>query len=114
MRYKSIKIGKSKYRAPRPKRKCRLNANRSLSIVKHKNRWVIALTEGWDREFYSCDTINRSEALRIISFLADYVNLVKPTEATALNASLKASTNRIVKTGQELAGIAIRCEEQNK
>lgn len=108
--YKSVKIGSSKYRVPRPKRKMQLNANDSFCIVNHKGRWIVALAKGWDREFYSCDTINRTQALNLISFLSDYVNLVKPTEATALTSSLKASTNRIVRVGQELSAIAIRGE----
>lgn len=108
--YQSVKIGKSKYRVPRPKRRLQINANDSFCVVNHKNRWVIAIVSGWDREFYSCDTINRTQALNLISFLSDYINLVKPTEATALSASLKASTNRIIKTGQELTGIAVKIE----
>lgn len=108
MIYKSVKIGKSKYRAPRPKRRMQINATDCLAVVNHKNRWIIALASGWDREFYSCDTINRTQALQMIGFLSDYVNLVKPTEATAINAGLKASTNRIVKASNELTGKAVR------
>lgn len=78
------------------KRRLSLNTSRSLCIVNHKNRWAVALTDdNWsDRTYRTCDMINRTEALRIISFLTEYVNLVKPTEATALAASIKASTNR--------------------
>lgn len=108
-RYKSVKVGKNRYNVPRPKRRKSLNVMRSLNIVNHKNRWVVALTEDtWTtREFRSCDTINRTEALNIISFLTDYINLVKPTEATALNAGIKVSTNRIHRLTTELTAIAL-------
>ena len=111
--YKSIKIGKNLYEARNPKRRIKINAYQNFNVIHHKGRWIIALTEtndDWRRVFKSCHTINRTQALQMISFLSDYVNLVKPIESTALNASLKASTNRIVKTGQELTAIAIRSE----
>lgn len=108
----ATKIGDNKYSARRPKRRLSLNVFRSLNIVHYKGRWVVALTEDYwaDRTFRSCDTINRTEALKIISFLADYVNMVKPTEATALNASIKASTNRTKRTADELSALAIKLE----
>lgn len=110
---KSVKIGNNLYEAGRPKRRIKINAYQSLNIIHHKGRWIIALAEldgNWRRVFKSCHTINRTQALLMISFLSDYVNLVKPTQATALTASLKASTNRIIKTGQELSAIAIKKE----
>jgi hypothetical protein len=110
--YKSVKIDKNKYHVPRPKRRVSLNVMRSLNIVNHKNRWVVALTDdGWSsRHFRSCDTINRTEALKIIGFLVEYINLVKPTEATALTASMKASTNRTMRVASELSAIAVDAE----
>lgn len=103
--YKSVKIGKSKYRVPRPKRRQQLNANDCFCVVNHKGRWIVALTSGWDREFYSCDTLNRTQALNLIQFLSDYVNMVKPNEVTALNASIKVATNRIIKTNKEFTAL---------
>lgn len=41
---------------------------------------------------------------------AEYVNGVKPTEATKLQASIKASTNRTVRTSNELTALAIGVE----
>lgn len=114
--YKSKKIGKNCWSAGRPKRRLSLNVFRSLNILNHKNRWVVALAEtdnNFNRTFRSCDTINRTEALRIISFLAEYVNLVKPTQATALAASIKASTNRTCKIASELSAIAVDTEIRN-
>lgn len=113
--YKSRKEGPNKYNFPRPRRKLGLNVFRSLCIGHHKGRWVVALTEDtWtQRIFRSCDTINRTDALRIIQFLTDYINLVKPTDATTLNASIKASANRILKNNQELTAIALN-EEMKK
>lgn len=110
--YKSVKIGKNKYHVPRPKRRVSLNVMRSLNIVNHKNRWVVALTDDGlsSRHFRSCDTINRTEALKIIGFLVEYINLVKPTEATALTASIKASANRTTKVANELSAIAVNAE----
>lgn len=113
--YKAYKEGPNKYNIRRPKRKIGLNVFRSLCICHHKGRWVVALTEDdWNnRYFKSCDTINRTEALRIIQFLTDYINLVKPTDATTLNASIKVSANRILKSNAELTAIALN-EETNK
>lgn len=113
---KSIKLEKGLYRIPIPKRKIAINIETSLSICHHKGRWIVALTNEYkwgQRTFKQNETINRSQALKIISFLSDYVNLVKPTEATALNASLKSSTNRIKNVGAELTGLAIKNEVEN-
>jgi hypothetical protein len=114
--YKSSKISKNKYTIRRPKRRLSLNVTRSLNICNHKGRWVVALTDDdWsNRIFRSCDTINRTEALKIISLLVDYINLVKPTEATALTASIRASTNRTLKVASELSAIALNSEIQNE
>lgn len=105
-KYKSVKIEKNKYSAPNPKRRFSINVSDKLCIVNHKGRWIIALThdEGWKSYFYGNQTINRTQALKMIGFLSDYVNMVKPTEATFLNASIKASANRIVKNTNELTG----------
>lgn len=111
--YKTHKVDKNRYSAKRPKRRISLNVSRSLNIVHHKGRWVVALTEDdWsNRTFRSCDTINRTEALKIISFLSDFINMVKPTEATALAAGIRASTNRTLRIATELSAIAIDAEQ---
>jgi len=113
-KYQSYKIGKNLYRVNIPKRKLAINVETGLSICKHKGRWIVALTRehgfGSDRTFKQNETINRSQALMMIQFLSSYVNLVKPTEATALSASLRSSANRIIKTGQELTGLAVSNE----
>lgn len=89
-----------------------LNANEKFCVVNHKGRWIVALTKGWDSQFKSCDTLNRTQALLLINFLAEYVYLVKPTNATTLNASIKASVNRITKASHELTGIAARAYDK--
>lgn len=110
-RHRSVKIGNRKYRVLNSKRRIALNVYQRFSVVYHKNRWVIAFVEdesmGVTNVFKSCHTINRSEALRLIGFLSDYVNLVKPTEATTLNASNKVSANRIIKNTHILTGLAV-------
>lgn len=110
--HKSIKVDKNKYCVPRPKRRFSINVSDKLCVVNHKNRWIVALThdEGWKSHFYGNQTINRSQALLIIQFLTDYINLVKPTDATALNAKIKVSANRILKSNQELTAIAVNEE----
>lgn len=108
MKYKSIKVDRHKFRVPIPKRRIQISADLSLSVCLHKNRWICAFTRGWDREFRTCDTLNRSQALKMISFLSDYVNLVKPTEATVLNASIRARTNSIVRDSEALTGLAVK------
>lgn len=113
-KYKSYKIGKGLYRVRIPKRKIAINVCTGLSICNHKGRWIVALTneKKWgERTFQQNETINRTQALLMIQFLTDYVNLVKPTEATALNASLKASTSRLIKTGIELTALAVSNEK---
>lgn len=107
MKYKSIKIEKNRHRVPIPKRRMQISVDLRLSVCEHKGRWVIAFTRGWDNEFIGCDTINRSEALKMISFLSDYINLVKPTKATVLNASIRARTNSIVRDTEALTGLAM-------
>lgn len=81
-----------------------------MCIVKHKGRWVVALThdEGWKSYFFGNQTINRTEALKLIGFLSEYVNLVKPTEATFLNSTIKVSASRIIRNANELTGKATR------
>lgn len=110
--YKSIRVERNKYCAPRPKRRFSINVSDKLCVVNHKNRWVVALThyEGWRSYFYGHQTINRSQALLMIQFLTDYVNLVKPTDATKLNASIKVSANRVLKNNTELTAMALNEE----
>lgn len=84
-----------------------ISADLSLSICNHKGRWVAAFTQGLDKVFWGCDTLNRTQALRMISFLSDYVNLVKPTETTHLNASIRARTNQITRDAEALTGLAV-------
>lgn len=109
---KSIKIERNKYQAPRPKRRFAINVSDSLCIVNHKNRWVVAFChdEKWNRTFYGNQTLNRSDAIKLIGFLVDYINLVKPSEASALHASIKAKTNGITRSANELAGMILRDE----
>lgn len=116
VRHKSVKIERNKYSAPRPKRRFSINVSDKLCVVHHKGRWVIALThdEGWQSRFYSNQTINRSQAIQLIGFLSDYINLVKPTKTTMLNASNKVSANRIIKNTNELTGIATRKKKYNE
>lgn len=105
--YKSIKIERGKYRVPIPKRRTQINVDLKLSICEHKGRWVLAFTRGWDNVFNGNETLNRSQALKMISFLSDYVNLVGPTEATVLNSSIRARTNSIVRDAESLTGLAV-------
>jgi hypothetical protein len=107
MKYKSIKTLRNKYRVPIPKRRMQVSVDLKLSVCEHKGRWIVAFTHGWDNEFMGCDTLNRTQALKMISFLSDYVNLVKPTQATQLNASIKARTNSIVRDAEALTGLAV-------
>jgi len=107
--HKSIKIDKNKYQVRNPKRRLALNVYQRFCVTHHKGRWVVAFAqdESWDVKnvFKSNQTINRSQALQLIGFLSDYVNLVQPTEATALNASNKVSANRIIRNSIQLAGL---------
>lgn len=110
MKYKSIKVEQNKYRVPIPKRRMQISANMTISVCNHKGRWIVAFTEGWDYVFNGCDTLNRTQALKMISFLSDYVNLVKPTEATVLNASIRARTNSMIRDAEALTGLAVSNE----
>ena len=112
IRNKSVKIERNKYSAPRPKRRFSINVSDKLCVVHHKGRWVIALThdEGWQSRFYGNQTINRTQAIQLIGFLSDYINLVKPTKTTALNASNKVSARRIIRNTNELTGVATKGE----
>jgi hypothetical protein len=106
--YKSIKVERSKYRVRIPKRRMQISADMKLSVCEHKGRWIAAFTYGWDNTFSTCDIVNRTRALKMISFLSDYVNLVKATEATVLNASIRARTNSIVRDTEALTGLAVQ------
>ena len=110
-RHRSTKIGNNEYRVLNSKRRIALNVYPRFAVVYHKNRWVIAFVQDKNMDvtnvFKSCHTINRSEALKLIGFLSDYVNLVGPTEATTLNASNKVSANRIIKNTNVLTGLAV-------
>lgn len=108
MIYQSIKTGKKTYAVPRPKRRIQISADVSFSVCHHKGRWVVALTKGYGREFRSCDRLNRTEALKMISFLSDYVNLVKPTEATHLNKTIRAKLNSVTRDAEALTGLAAK------
>jgi hypothetical protein len=107
--YKSIKVDRHVYRVPIPKRRMQISTLLHASVCEHKNRWIIAFTEStWnDYRFKTCNTLNRTQALKMISFLSDYVNLVKPTEATVLNASIRAKTNSIIRDTESLTGLAV-------
>lgn len=108
---KSTRVENRLYRVRNPKRRIQINVDKHLMICYHKGRWVVALThsQGWSRGYFANnETINRSDALKIISFLSDYVNLVKPTEATKLNAAIKVSSNRIKNSSAELTGLAVK------
>lgn len=92
----------------------KINASESFCIVQHKGRWVIAIThldKSWSRVFKGNQKLNRTEAIQLINFLSYYINLVKPTQATMLQASIKASSNRIVKNSSELLSIAMESEK---
>jgi hypothetical protein len=105
--YKSYKVKGYQYRIPRPKRSFQISADLKLSVCNHKSRWIIAFARGHERVFSTCDRLNRSDALALINFLSDYVNLIKPTEATVLNASAKARTNGIIRDVAALTGLAV-------
>jgi len=107
MKCKSIKIERNKYRVPIPKRRMQVSADMKISVCNHKGKWIIAFTRGWDNIFYGCDTLNRTQVLKLISFLSDYINLVKPTEATALNASARSRTNGIIRDVEQLTALAL-------
>jgi hypothetical protein len=105
--YKSIKIkGHNKYRAPIPKRRMQISADLKMSIVEHKGRWVIAFVRGWEHEFNGCDTLNKSDALKALNFLCDYLNLVAPNDVTILNASMRARTRGLLRDAEKLTAVA--------
>lgn len=108
--YKSQKVSKNLYRVPRPKRRMQINANESFNVVNHKGRWIVALASGHERTFKGNQTLNRTQAISLINFLSDYVNLVKPTQATTLHARIKASSNIITRASNELTGLAVGTE----
>lgn len=105
--YKSQRVKGYLYKVRNPKRRMQISADLSAGIVEHKGRWIVAFTHGWEREFLTCDTLNRSEALKMISFLCDYINLVKPTEATVLNKSIRARTNGMIRDAEALTALAM-------
>ena len=113
MTYKSIKLDRHKYRVPIPKRRMQISADLKLSVCEHKGRWVAAFTYGWYNEFRTCDTLNRTQALKMISFLSDYVNLVKPTQVTFLNASARAKANSIIRDVEALTGLANQIDDDS-
>jgi len=107
MKYKSIKVDRHTFRVPIPKKRMQLSANAHFAICNHKNRWIVALCEGVEHKFRTCNRLNRSEALKMIAFLSDYINLVGPTDATVLNASIRARTNGIMRDANSLTGLAV-------
>lgn len=112
-RNKSIKLGKGLYRLPNPKRQFTLNVDTKFCIVHHKGKWKVAicnLDSNWHRVFKNYNAMNRSEALKLIELLLEYVNMVKPTDATKLHASTKVSARRILRNTTELAAIALDSE----
>lgn len=106
IKHKSKKIEHNLYECKNPKRRQAINVCEHFAVVHHKGRWVVALTD--NGKFKCNQTINRSHALNLINFLTDYINLVKPTDATALHASIKVSANRIKKNATELVAIALK------
>lgn len=110
MKYKSIKIAHNKYRVPIPKRRMQISVDLKMSVVEHKGRLVIAYTRGFDNIFDGCDTINRTTAIKMIGFLSDYVNMVRPTKSTALNSAIKKNSNSIMNYTNHLTGLKIKGE----
>jgi hypothetical protein len=98
-----------------PKRSFQIGVWKQFSICHHNGRWVVSLTSGKrTRYFNHGETINRTQALKLISFLSDYVNMVKPTEETILNKSIRAKTNSTIRDAETLTGLAIKNKEAHQ
>ncbi len=103
VRSKSIKMpGHNKYRVPIPLKRMQISADLHMGIVNHKSRLIIAFMHGFDRVFYGCDTLNRTDALEALNFLCDYLNMVAPNDVTVLNASMRAKTRGLLRDAEKL------------
>jgi len=101
VRHKSIKVDRNKYRVLCPKRRMQISADLKMSICEHKGRLIVAFTTGFDNVFWGCDTLNRTQAIKMIEFLSNYVHMVKPTVESVINANIKAKTNSIQRDSAE-------------
>ena len=114
-RNKSIKVEKNLYRVPNPKKQFTINVSDKVCIVHHKGKWKVAFCEldnNWHRVFQNNKTINRTEALKLIDLLIEYVNMIKPTDATKLHSSTKVSARRILRNNTELSAISLSKESK--
>ena len=78
-----------------------INPYQALAIVNHKKRFCLALVENtWGKEngnYRTNQKMSYTDALRLMAFIAKYINMVKPTEATILAASTKAHCKGIAR-----------------
>lgn len=71
------------------------NAAVALQPVNHKGKHVLAFVDKWKGTYRTCETISYSDALRLMGFLAAYINAMKPIPITSLTASTNAHCNGI-------------------
>lgn len=100
------------------KLKFSINPYQALAIVNHKKRFCLALIENtWGKEngnYRTNQKMSYSDALRIMAFVAKYINMVKPTEATILAASTKAHCKGIARDQDRMLAKVFNKETPNE
>jgi len=71
----------------RPRRTFQISTTVKLAIVNHKDRLTVALIDPDKRQYKSCNMLSYGDALRLIGWLGEYINMVRPVQAT-LSASI--------------------------
>lgn len=88
----------------RPIRSFQISANMKLAVVNHKGKLSVAVIDG-NRKYMGCDRINYSEAVTLLGWLAHFINMVKPLEATAIYATGKAHLKGAGRAQEKLLGL---------
>lgn len=88
----------------RPIRSFQVSANMKLAVVNHKGHLSVAVMDG-NQKYMGCNRISYSEAITLPGWLAQYINMVKPLEATAIYASGKANLKGATRAQEKLLGL---------
>lgn len=104
-KYLSTKVVGERYvwRA-KPIRSFQISANMKLAVVNHKGKLSVAVMDG-GQKYRTCDRISYSEAVHLLGWLAHFINMVKPLEATAIYATGKAHLKGASRAQEKLLGL---------
>lgn len=79
-----------------------VNPREGIAIVNHKKHLTLTLIDKDSGTYKSNQMMSYTESLRLMAFIAKYINMVRPTEATLLTASSKTHCRAITRDQDKL------------